>query len=42
LNVDDVSHIYLSLNRTYMALLMMSPMAVVMMLTWAACIQIKK
>jgi uncharacterized protein (DUF305 family) len=32
LNVDDADHIYLSLTRTYMALLMVSLMAVVMML----------
>ncbi len=32
LNVDEASHIYLSTTRTYMALLMVSPMAVVMML----------
>lgn len=32
LNVDKASHIYLSINRTYMALLMVLPMAVVMML----------
>ena len=32
LNVDEASHIYLSTTRTYMALLMVLPMAVVMML----------
>ena len=32
LNVDDVSHIYISTTRTYMALMMVSPMAIVMML----------
>ena len=32
LNVDKTSHIYLSTTRTYMALLMILPMAVVMML----------
>lgn len=32
LNVDEASHIYLSTTRTYMALLMVSPMAVVMLL----------
>ena len=32
LNVDDAGHIYLSTTRTYMALLMVLPMAVVMML----------
>ena len=32
LNVDKASHIYLSITRTYMALLIALPMAVVMML----------
>src|SRR4051812_6270419 len=32
LNVDEVSHIYLSTTRIYMSLLMVSAMAVVMML----------
>src|SRR5690606_4522505 len=32
LNVDDISHIYLSLTRLYMSLLMVSPMAVLMLL----------
>ena len=32
LNVDEANHIYLSTTRTYMALLMVSPMAVVMIL----------
>lgn len=32
LNVDKASHIYISITRTYMALLMVSPMAIVMML----------
>jgi len=31
LNVDDVSHIYLSITRTYMTLLMIAPMAVLML-----------
>lgn len=31
LNVDSTDHIYLSTNRLYMALLMVSPMALVMM-----------
>lgn len=31
LNVSEFSHIYLSVNRLYMSLLMVSPMAVVMM-----------
>lgn len=31
LNVDSLGHIYLSLTRTYMSLLMVLPMAVVMM-----------
>ena len=32
LNVSEGNHIYLSLSRTYMALLMVSPMAIVMLL----------
>ena len=32
LNVDDSSHIFLSLTRLYMALLMVAPMAVIMIL----------
>lgn len=32
LNVDKAIHIYISTTRTYMALLMVSPMAIVMML----------
>lgn len=32
LNVDSSHHIYLSTTRTYMALLMVSPMAIIMML----------
>ena len=32
LNVSEFNHIYLSLNRFYMSLLMVAPMAVVMML----------
>ncbi len=32
LNVDEANHIYLSTTRTYMALMMVSPMAIVMML----------
>lgn len=31
LNVADVSHIYLSLTRLYMALLMVAPMAIIML-----------
>lgn len=31
LNVDEADHIYLSLTRTYMALLMVSPMALLML-----------
>jgi uncharacterized protein (DUF305 family) len=30
LNVDETNHIYLSLNRFYMSLLMVSPMAILM------------
>lgn len=33
LNVDDSSDIYLSLNRLYMTLLMVSPMCVIMMIS---------
>lgn len=33
LNVDDTSHLYLSLTRTYMAILMVAPMAIVMLFT---------
>lgn len=32
LNVDEANHIYLSLTRTYMSLLMVMPMAVLMLL----------
>lgn len=32
LNVDDISHVYLSLTRMYMSLLMVSPMALLMLL----------
>jgi uncharacterized protein (DUF305 family) len=32
MNVDEFSHIYLSYTRTYMTLLMISPMALVMLL----------
>ncbi|MEP7252280.1 MAG: DUF305 domain-containing protein [Ginsengibacter sp.] len=32
LNVDEANHIYISTTRIYMALLMVSPMAIVMML----------
>ena len=32
LNVEKANHIYISTTRTYMALLMVSPMAIVMML----------
>lgn len=32
LNVDEANHIYISTTRTYMALLMVSPMAIVMLL----------
>lgn len=42
LNVDEVSHIYLSLTRTYMALLMVSPMAIVMMLMMGSMYPNKK
>lgn len=42
LNVDDFSHIYFSLTRTYMALLMVSPMAVLMMIMMRKMYQDKK
>lgn len=32
LNVDSLDHIYLSLTRTYMSLMMVSPMAILMLL----------
>ncbi|MBC7760131.1 MAG: DUF305 domain-containing protein [Phormidesmis sp. FL-bin-119] len=32
LNVDDIGHIYLSLTRFYMSILMVSPMAILMLL----------
>lgn len=32
LNVDDIDHIYLSLTRLYMSILMVSPMAILMIL----------
>jgi|ERR1043165_7565242 uncharacterized protein (DUF305 family) len=32
LNVDDTDHIYLSITRSYMAILMVAPMAVMMIL----------
>jgi len=32
LNVDDLSHVYLSMNRTYMALLMVAPMQIMMII----------
>lgn len=36
LNVDALSHLYFSLTRTYMALLMVSPMALLMLLLMPA------
>jgi len=36
LNVDQPDHIYLSLTRTYMALLMVSPMALIMLVMMPA------
>lgn len=36
LNVDALSHVYFSLTRTYMALLMVSPMALLMLLLMPA------
>jgi hypothetical protein len=32
LNVDDPDHVYLSLTRTYMAILMVTPMAILMLI----------
>jgi len=32
LNVDEIAHVYISLTRTYMTLLMVSPMSVLMIL----------
>lgn len=35
INVDDVNHIYLSLNRCYMALVMVAAMSIIMILFMA-------
>ena len=42
LNVDEANHIYISTTRTYMALLMVSSMAVVMMLMMSTMYPNKK
>lgn len=42
LNIDKLSHYHTSLTRIYMALLMVSPMAVVMMLTMGMMYSNKK
>lgn len=42
LNVDQASHVYLSLTRFYMALLMVTPMAVVMLIFMRKMYQNKK
>ena len=42
LNVDEANHIYISTTRTYMALLMVSSMAVVMMLMMSKMFPNKK
>lgn len=42
LNVDDTSHIYLSMTRTYMSLLMVATMAVTMMLMMGKMYQNKR
>jgi amino acid transporter len=41
-NVDRFDHIYLNLNRTYMSLLMVTPMAVIMMLIMSSMFMNKK
>ena len=42
LNVAETDHIYLSLSRTYMALIMVSPMAILMLLMMPMMYQHKK
>ena len=42
LNIDQLSHYHSSINRFYMAILMVSPMAVVMMLLMGKMYPIKK
>lgn len=42
LNVDNSSHIYLSLTRTYMSLLMIAPMAVLMVTSMPKMYPIKR
>lgn len=42
LNVDELNHIYLSQTRLYMSLLMVTPMAIIMIMTMAHMYQDKK
>jgi hypothetical protein len=42
LNVNDTGHIYLSLNRMYMTLLMVSPMALIMLFVMGSMYKNKK
>lgn len=42
LNVDDISHIYLSLTRFYMSLLMVTPMAIIMLVSMKSMYRNKK
>ncbi|MFA6277220.1 MAG: DUF305 domain-containing protein [Pedobacter sp.] len=42
LNVDDVGHIYLSLTRLYMSILMVCPMAILMLLLMSSMYTNKK
>lgn len=42
LNVDEIDHVYISITRTYMALLMVAPMAVLMMLMMGTMYHNKK
>lgn len=42
LNVDSVEHVYLSLTRFYMSLLMVTPMAILMLIMMPAMYQDKK
>ncbi|MBN1923985.1 MAG: DUF305 domain-containing protein [Nanoarchaeota archaeon] len=42
LNVADISHVYFSLTRVYMTLLMVSPMAITMMLVMEKMYEDKK
>ncbi|MEJ5993118.1 DUF305 domain-containing protein [Pedobacter sp. Du54] len=42
LNVDDVGHVYLSLTRLYMSILMIAPMAILMLLMMPSMYSNKK